>query len=138
MTSRIQLALNVSDLEAATEFYRRLFDTEPHKVRPGYVNFAIADPPLKLALFENPEGDDPLNHLGVEVIDSNHVEAARDRFATQGLDTRASLAETCCHATQDKVYVTAPDVPLGFWEFYTVVDDEPAHEPAAERGACCG
>ncbi len=136
-TSRLQLALNVSDIEQATAFYSTLFGTEPHKVRPGYVNFAIADPPLKLVLFENPDASGSLNHLGVELSDVEQVADAAERFESTGLSTRASQNEMCCHAVQDKVYVTAPDVPLGSWEFYTVIDEEPSalHEGTSE--ACC-
>jgi catechol 2,3-dioxygenase-like lactoylglutathione lyase family enzyme len=135
-TSRIQLALNVTDLEAATRFYSQLFGVEPHKQQPGYANFAIADPPLKLVLFENPDADGALNHLGVEVADSGAVVAATGRFDHLGLQTRSSVQEQCCHAVQDKVYVTAPDVPLGQWEFYTVLDDNP-EDGVSDGGTCC-
>ena len=136
-TSRLQLALNVSDLESAASFYSELFGVAPHKSRPGYVNFAIADPPLKLVLFENADAPGTLNHLGVELASTQEVQAATDRFQSRGLDTLVSQQENCCHAIQDKVYVTAPDVPLGQWEFYTVLDEDP---DATERGAgatCC-
>lgn len=135
-TSRIQLALNVSDLEAATRFYSQLFGVDPHKQQPGYANFAVADPPLKLVLFENPHADGALNHLGVEVADSGAVVAAAGRFDQLGLQTRSSVQEQCCHAVQDKVYVTAPDVPLGQWEFYTVIDDNP-DDGVSDGGRCC-
>ena len=137
MTSRIQLALNVSDLDQAVAFYSKLFGAAPHKERPGYANFAIADPPLKLALFEKPGAEESLNHLGVEVSDSDEVVAATERFAAAGLETRISEQERCCHATQDKVYVEAPDVPLGFWEFYTVLEEDPDGVPS-DTGECCG
>lgn len=136
-TSRLQLALNVSDLESATSFYRELFGVAPHKSRPGYVNFAIADPPLKLVLFENTEASGSLNHLGIELENTEAVRAATDRFESRGLETRISEQETCCHALQDKVYVTAPDVPLGQWEFYTVLDENP-DAPGGAGGTCCG
>lgn len=135
-TSRIQLALNVSDLAAATRFYSRLFGVEPHKQQPGYANFAIADPPLKLVLFENPEAGGALNHLGVELADPGRVADAAGRFDDLGLQTRSSLQERCCHAVQDKVYVSAPDVPLGQWEFYTVLDDAP-EDGVSDGGTCC-
>jgi catechol 2,3-dioxygenase-like lactoylglutathione lyase family enzyme len=136
-TSRVQLALNVTDLEAATRFYRDFFGVEPAKQRAGYANFAIADPPLKLVLFENPTATSALNHLGVEAASTDEVAAAAARFAAAGLATRMSSEERCCHAVQDKVWVTAPDVPHGGWEFYTVLADDP--EPAAEddTGRCC-
>jgi catechol 2,3-dioxygenase-like lactoylglutathione lyase family enzyme len=136
MTSRLQLALNVTDIESATAFYSQLFGTEPHKVRPGYANFAIADPPLKLVLLENPNPVESLNHLGVELSDTAAVESASAEFARLGLDTRVSSQETCCHAVQDKVYVTAPEVPIGMWEFYTVIDDDPADATNSD-GVCC-
>ena len=135
--SRLQLALNVSDLDEAVEFYSKLFGAEPNKERPGYANFAIADPPLKLALFENAGAAESLNHLGVEVLDAGEVAAASKRLAEAGLVTRISERETCCHATQHKVYVEAPDVPLGFWELYTVIDENPVGEPS-DTGECCG
>ncbi len=137
MTSRVQLALNVADLDVATDHYRKMFGVEPHKTRPGYANFDIADPPLKLVLFEHPESDGPLNHLGVELVDQDAVAAVADRFEAAGLQTRSSSGEVCCHAEQTKVYVTSPDVPVGAWEFYTITDDEPAAEIAGEQGVCC-
>ncbi len=136
MTSRVQLALNVTDVQAATRFYSQLFGTEPNKVRDGYANFAIADPPLKLVLLENPNPDGALNHLGVELEDSAAVESIGAEFASRGLTTRVSTRETCCHAVQDKVYVSAPEVPIGMWEFYTVLDDDPAGA-GQDTGTCC-
>lgn len=136
MTSRVQLALNVTDVESATTFYSQLFGTPPNKVRPGYANFAIEDPPLKLVLLENPNPSETLNHLGVELVDAAAVEAATEAFAARGLDTRVSSQEACCHAVQDKVYVTAPEVPIGSWEFYTVLDDDPVDATNAD-GVCC-
>ena len=136
-TSRLQLALNVTDLEAATTFYTELFGVAPHKSRPGYVNFAIADPPLKLVLFENDDASSALNHLGVELASTDDVEAASNRFESRGLDTRISEQETCCHAVQDKVYVAAPDVPLGQWEFYTVLDENPDTSADRANATCC-
>lgn len=136
MTSRVQLALNVADVEAATRFYALLFGTEPNKVRDGYANFAITDPPLKLVLLENPDPDGALNHLGLELTDSDAVEAASAAFAQRGLEARVSSQEACCHAVQNKVYVTAPEVPIGAWEFYTVLDDNPDNATNAD-GVCC-
>jgi len=125
---RLQLALNVADLDDAIAFYTKLFATEPAKVRNGYANFAIADPPLKLVLFE---GGEPgtLNHLGVEVASTDEVTAAAARVAGAGLDTEEQLGTTCCHAVQDKVWVTGPD---NAWEIYTVLADAPA-----DTGTCC-
>ncbi len=137
MTSRVQLALNVADIEAATRFYRDLFAVEPAKQRPGYANFAIVDPPLKLVLFENPGAVSPLNHLGVEVPSSSEVVAAAERFAAVGLTHTMTEADRCCHAVQDKVWVDTPDVPLGAWEFYTVVADDAAETDATGQSRCC-
>ena len=127
--SRLQLALNVSDLDEAVAFYTKLFGVAPQKERAGYANFAVADPPLKLVLFESGDAGESLNHLGVELADSQQVGETATRLHDAGLATRASEQETCCHATQDKVYVHAPDVPLGFWG--------ECCGDTAEREACC-
>jgi catechol 2,3-dioxygenase-like lactoylglutathione lyase family enzyme len=137
MTSRVQLALNVADIEAATSFYRDLFGVEPAKQRPGYANFAIPDPPLKLVLFENPGAASPLNHLGVEVPSSADVASAAERFGATGLTHTMTEADRCCHAVQDKVWVDAPDVPLGAWEFYTVLSDDPDQTDTSGQSTCC-
>ncbi len=117
--SRVQLALNVPYIDDAVAFYSRLFATEPHKRKPGYANFAIADPPLKLVLFEKAGADARLNHLGVEVETSDDVWAHQARLSDAGVD---SLEEsgTCCFAKQDKVWVDGPD---GSWEIYAVLAD---------------
>lgn len=135
-TSRIQLALNVADIEAATKFYADLFGVQPAKQRPGYANFVVADPPLKLVLFEKAGATSPLNHLGVEVASSDDVLAATRRFAEAGLAHTTAEVDVCCHAVQDKAWVEAPDVPLGAWEFYTVLEDDPTTGQAA-AGTCC-
>jgi catechol 2,3-dioxygenase-like lactoylglutathione lyase family enzyme len=137
MTSRVQLALNVTDIDAATAFYQRLFGVEPAKQRPGYANFVIADPPLKLVLFENPGASSPLNHLGVELRSPADVVEAAERFHGAGLTHSIAEADRCCHAVQDKVWVDAPDVPLGGWEFYVVLADDPAQAEAAPASTCC-
>ena len=136
-TSRVQLALNVDDLETATHYYRDLFATEPAKIRPGYANFEITDPPLKLVLFENPGAASPLNHLGVEVASPADVAAAAARFAATGLRHTMTEADRCCHAIQDKVWVEAPDVPLGAWEFYTVLAEDPDPPGTDQAATCC-
>ena len=119
--ARVQLALNVADLDAAISFYSKLFSTEPAKVRPGYANFAIAEPPLKLVLIEGQGEPGSLNHLGVEVEGTTEVEAARLRLTEDGLATADEDNVACCYALQDKVWVDAPDgVP---WEIYTVLAD---------------
>ena len=119
--SRVQLALNVSDLDAAIAFYTRLFDTPPAKIRPGYANFSIAEPPLKLVLIENDGAPETLNHLGVEVEGPEEVEAAQQRLTRHELATIVENHVTCCHAVQDKVWVDSPDGSP--WEIYTVIAD---------------
>jgi catechol 2,3-dioxygenase-like lactoylglutathione lyase family enzyme len=120
--SRVQLALRVADLEGSIEFYSRLFDTQPAKRRPGYANFAIAEPPLKLVLLEGRPGEETrMDHLGVEVESTDLVAAATDRLADAGLATRVEDNTTCCYAVQDKVWVTGPGQEP--WEVYTVLAD---------------
>ena len=119
--SRVQLALNVSDLDAAIAFYGRLFATEPAKVRPGYANFAIVDPPLKLVLIAGNDVPGSLNHLGVEVETPAEVAAAQRRLADDGLPTATEDEVACCYAVQDKVWVDGPDAEP--WEIYTVLRD---------------
>ena len=119
--SRVQLALNVSDLDAAVAFYSKLFATEPAKTRPGYANFAISEPPLKLVLIESPGRGGSLNHLGVEVEASDQVAAAERRLAGEGIDTASEEQVSCCYALQDKVWVDDPDGAA--WEGYTVLED---------------
>ncbi len=134
--SRIQLALNVDDVEAATAFYARLFGVEPAKTRPGYVNFAIAEPPLKLVLLENPGQGGTLNHLGVEVESSATVRSEIARLSGEGLVTDEEMGATCCFATQDKVWVTGPGGER--WEVYTVLADSPTFFGESNEGpACC-
>lgn len=119
--SRLQLALNVDDLTQAIGFYSTLFNTEPAKVKPGYANFAVAEPPLKLVLIENPGKGGSINHLGVEVESSETVHSEIARLAGAGLFTEEEMNTTCCFATQDKVWVTAPDDEK--WEVYTKLAD---------------
>src|SRR5687767_14398568 len=138
MSSRVQLALNVSNVDAAVEFYGKLFGAEPAKRRPGYANFAIAEPPLKLVLIEDPaargEGvTGALNHLGVEVASTEDVSAASRRLAAEGLATTEQEGVSCCYAVQDKVWVQDPDGAQ--WEVYTVLADVPA-DATALRGCC--
>jgi lactoylglutathione lyase len=119
--SRVQLALNVDDLDQAITFYTKLFNTEPAKRRPGYANFAIAEPPLKLVLLENPGQGGTVNHLGVEVESSEIVRAEIARLTGEGLLTDEEIGTTCCFATQDKVWVPGPAGEK--WEIYTVLAD---------------
>ena len=122
--SRVQLALNVSDVDAAVEFYSRLFGVVPAKRRPGYANFAIDEPALKLVLIENSAAPGTLNHLGVEVSSSGEVAAAQARLAGEGLATATEDNVSCCYAVQDKVWVSDPDSAP--WEIYTVLADADA------------
>jgi catechol 2,3-dioxygenase-like lactoylglutathione lyase family enzyme len=122
--SRVQLALRVSDLEGSIAFYSKLFGAQPAKRRPGYANFAIAEPPLKLVLLEGDGGADAptrLDHLGVEVEDAALVSAASARLAEEGMATQVEENTTCCYAVQDKVWVTGPGRER--WEVYTVLGD---------------
>jgi catechol 2,3-dioxygenase-like lactoylglutathione lyase family enzyme len=119
--SRVQLALNVADLDEAIGFYTKLFGTPPAKVRPGYANFAVADPPVKLILIAGDGEPGALNHLGVEVESAEHVAAAQQRLAGEGLATATEDEVACCYAVQDKVWVDAPDGEP--WEIYTVLAD---------------
>jgi catechol 2,3-dioxygenase-like lactoylglutathione lyase family enzyme len=135
--SRVQLALNVNGIDEAVAFYTKLFGTEPAKRRPGYANFAIAEPPLKLVLLENPGRGGSLNHLGVEVTDTGAVDAEQARLAAAGLAPVAERDITCCYARQDRFWVQgAPDGER--WEIYTVLGDSQTfwgEEPQA--GTCC-
>ncbi|MDX6302095.1 MAG: hypothetical protein QOF53_3309 [Nocardioidaceae bacterium] len=136
--SRVQLALNVNDVDQAVEFYAKLFGTQPAKRRPGYANFAISEPPLKLVLLENPGKGGSLNHLGVEVADIDTVDAEQARLAEQGLATLDERGTTCCYAKQDKFWVQG--APNGEpWEIYTVLADSPTFRDEREgAGQCCG
>lgn len=122
--SRVQLALNVDDIDAAVAFYSELFSAQPAKRRPGYANFAIDDPALKLVLIENPGSGGTLNHLGVEVASTEEVVAATSRLAKGGLPTQVEDGTTCCYALQDKVWATGPGGER--WEVYTVLADADA------------
>ncbi|KAA0112642.1 ArsI/CadI family heavy metal resistance metalloenzyme [Mycolicibacterium sp. P9-22] len=142
--SRVQLALNVDDLDEAITFYSKLFNTEPAKVKPGYANFAVTEPPLKLVLLENPGKGGTINHLGVEVASSTTVHTEIARLAGEGLFTDEEIGTTCCFATQDKVWVTGPAGEK--WEVYTVLADSdtfgtsPQHpdDNTDSAEACCG
>lgn len=128
--SRVQLALNVSDLDAAVAFYSKVFATPPAKLRPGYANFAISEPPLKLILIEGGGEPGSVNHLGVEVEGAEQVKQAGDRLVADGLEVAAEDQVTCCYAVQDKVWVTDPDGAP--WEIYTVLADS-----EADASLCC-
>lgn len=144
--SRIQLALNVNDIDAAVEFYSTLFDTQPAKRRPGYANFAVENPPVKLVLFENPEATGTLNHVGVERASMDEVAAEADRLEVAGLTLDVEGDVVCCYARQDKHWVTGPDGQR--WENYVVLADAHAElegKTSADLAApdrtgtgCCG
>jgi catechol 2,3-dioxygenase-like lactoylglutathione lyase family enzyme len=137
VAGRIQLALNVNDLAESVAFYTKLFGTEPAKVRPGYANFAIADPPLKLILMEHPGQGGGLNHLGVEVPGTDAVDAEQARLAGVGLASLDEHDTTCCYARQDKFWVQG--APNGEqWEVYTVLEDSPTFWGQAGPAQCCG
>ena len=137
--SRVQLALNVSDIDEAVAFYTALFGAEPAKRKPGYANFAIAEPPLKLVLLENPGQGGSLNHLGVEVPDTEAVDAEHARLTEAGLAPTDEQDTTCCYARQDKFWVQgAPDGER--WEIYTVLSDSQTfwgEDDGSQAGACC-
>jgi catechol 2,3-dioxygenase-like lactoylglutathione lyase family enzyme len=136
--SRVQLALNVSDIDSAVDFYSKLFATEPAKRKPGYANFAIADPPLKLVLFEAPEGG-TLNHLGVETETGDEVVAAEARLADDGLGTSGVDDTVCCYATKVETWVTDPDGARWEWYVKTGDADQLTNEivTPGETAVCC-
>ncbi|WP_353946478.1 ArsI/CadI family heavy metal resistance metalloenzyme [Streptomyces sp. HUAS MG91] len=135
--SRVQLALRVPDLDASIAFYSKLFNTEPAKLREGYANFAIAEPPLKLVLVQGEAGQDTrMDHLGVEVASSEAVHAATARLADQGLDTAVENDTTCCYALQDKVWVHGPGQEP--WEVYVVKADADTLTKQPQSTCCAG
>ncbi|GAC1529540.1 MAG: ArsI/CadI family heavy metal resistance metalloenzyme [Acidimicrobiales bacterium] len=139
--SRVQLALNVADLDSAVAFYTKLFGIEPAKLRPGYANFAVAEPPLKLVLIEGHGTPGTMNHLGVEVESPDEVGAAHQRLVEAGLATASEDQVACCYAVQDKVWVDDPDGAP--WEIYTVLDHVEMEAgqlrtvSPADEAACC-
>jgi catechol 2,3-dioxygenase-like lactoylglutathione lyase family enzyme len=133
--NRIQLALNVDDLERSIAFYTRLFGTGPAKTRPGYANFAVTEPPLKLVLLENPGEGGTLNHLGVEVASTDDVDTVQRRLSGEGLASTDERDTTCCYARQDKFWVD--ETPDGErWEVYTVLEDSASFGASAEQEDC--
>ena len=141
---RLQLALNVRDIDEAVDYYRKLFNAAPHKRRPGYANFAIGEPPLKLVLFENPNALERLNHLGVEMFDDEKVMETGERLDAAGILTDVEKETVCCHATQNKVWSHEPQGLR--WEWYKITDDTPDGEVLVEQtkgqdaqkeGICC-
>ena len=139
---RMQLALNVDDLEKAIDYYSRVFGVSVNKREPGYANFVVQDPPLKLVLFEAP-GSERLNHLGFELFDDAPIEAMARHLASEGLLSEHQNAEVCCYARQNKAISHDPQGLM--WEWYRVLEDSPTfyeEAPAAvpvavNAGACC-
>ena len=132
---RLQLALNVRNIEEATSYYSKLFDVQPHKEREGYANFAIDNPPLKLVLIENSNAQERINHLGVEVSEDEDLTAMIDRLDQAGLTDKKEQQTTCCFATQDKTWSVEPQ---GLhWEWYTITDDDPNQPNTMQDGTCC-
>ena len=135
--SRLQLALNVDDLASSIAFYSGLFGTDPAKVKPGYANFSIAEPPLKLVLVENPGQGGSINHLGVEVPDVDTVDGELSRLSAAGFASTEERDTTCCYAKQDKFWVE--NTPNGErWEVYTVLEDAETFSGEARESTCCG
>ncbi len=135
--SRVQLALNVTNLDDAIAFYSKLFNTEPAKIKPGYANFAIADPPLKLVLLQGAEGG-TLNHLGVETETAAEVVAAESRLTDTGLATTGVDDAVCCFAEKVETWVNDPDGAP--WEWYVKTadsDDNAGVEFDEATGAVC-
>ncbi|MDJ0706450.1 MAG: ArsI/CadI family heavy metal resistance metalloenzyme [Leptolyngbyaceae cyanobacterium MO_188.B28] len=139
--SRIQLAINVKDVDESVAFYSKLLGVEPAKRRPGYANFAVVEPPLKLVLIENANEAGSLNHLGIEVQTSAEVADAEQRLQDRGLETQPENQVTCCYAKQDKVWTTDPNGAA--WEIYTVLEDAETFNRTQANpltpvcGACC-
>ncbi len=132
---RVQLALNVEDLDQSIDFYRKMFDTEPYKVKEGYANFEIEQPPLKLVLFEGRGAGGTLNHLGVEVETAEQVEAAESRISGVGLDTTGVDDTMCCYAGKTETWVEGPDTK---WEWYVkTADAEEANYESVPVSLCC-
>jgi catechol 2,3-dioxygenase-like lactoylglutathione lyase family enzyme len=130
---RLQLALNVRNLEEAVDFYGRFFNAKPHKLRKGYANFALDSPPLKLVLFENPAATERLNHLGIEVFGQAEVDAAQLRFEENRILDTVEEETVCCHATQNKIWAQEPQGLK--WEWYRITDDNPVQ--ATGQASCC-
>ena len=133
--SRMQLALNVSNLDEAITFYSKFFEAAPAKVRPGYANFALNNPPLKLVLIEGGGTPGSINHLGVEVATTDEVATAATTLAATGMACDVETGTTCCYAVQDKVWVDGPDSQK--WEVYTVLADAETMSGPIDGGTCC-
>ena len=135
---RLQLALNVRNLDEAIDFYGKFFNAKPHKIRKGYANFAIESPPLKLVLFENPKAAERLNHLGVEVFEQAEVDRAQERFTETRILDSVEEETVCCHAAQNKIWAQEPQGLK--WEWYRITDDNPPsaeHRLKTVESSCC-
>ena len=132
---RLQLALNVGDIDQAVNYYSKLFNSQPHKRRGGYANFAINNPPLKLVLIENPNIDERINHLGVELDQSEDLSKVIKRLKHDGIADKIEEETTCCFSTQDKVWSIEPQGLR--WEWYTLTDDNPNEANFSKSSACC-
>jgi catechol 2,3-dioxygenase-like lactoylglutathione lyase family enzyme len=132
---RLQLALNVPDIDEAVSYYSKLFGAEPHKRRDGYANFALEKPALKLVLFENPAAAAHLHHVGVEVFDAAEIETATRRLDAAGILDSAETETKCCHASQDKIWSRAHNGLR--WEWYRILDDAPDPRNDALGSTCC-
>ena len=132
---RLQLALNVQNINESISYYSKLFDTKPHKIREGYANFSINNPPFKLVLIENPKAEYRINHLGVEVSQDENLNEIIERLNHVGAIDRKEVQTTCCFATQNKVWSVEPQ---GLhWEWYTITNDDPHERNAILNGTCC-
>ena len=132
---RLQLALNVRNIEESIGYYSKLFDTQPHKRKKGYANFEIENPPLKLVLFENPDSDERLNHLGVEIPETESLSVITQRLEKYGIAEQLENQTTCCFATQDKIWSIEPQGLR--WEWYTITDDNPGKTNEPNSRVCC-
>ena len=132
---RVQLALNVRNLDEAVDYYGKLFGAEVNKRKPGYANFAIDQPPLKLVLLEVPDAPERLNHLGVEVFEQADVDAAIERLGAAGIAGEIEVDKTCCHATQNKVWSSDPQGAR--WEFYRVLAESETFFEAPKPACGC-
>lgn len=136
---RLQLALNVKNLDRAVTFYSKMFATPVHKKRNGYANFEILEPPLKLVLFERPEANEQLNHIGVECLNASEFDKVSYHLGGSGLKSNGVTETSCCHARQAKLWVKEPDELS--WEWYHILDDEPAVDKTggeSSQAGCCG
>ncbi len=132
---RVQIALNVPDIDDAIDFYSKLFDAEPHKRQGGYANFIIAQPPLKLVLFENPRADGHLHHIGVEALETGEVESAQTRLQDAGILGEVKSQTKCCHANQEKIW-SEPHNGLR-WEWYRITEDTTESGEDSFGKTCC-